>query len=160
MFDPLLLIIAPYAVAATGVLVSPLLVLRGLAWRRSAASRNADSCCGRCERHFALDSVFHLYLGRYVCAECAAVLRRRWRVGFGLATVGVGAMAIGAGAGFIATIAAKPDAIQWWLSGGRVLALLLPSAALAAVAPLILGLGRRANRLTAGHQAESLPPGA
>ena len=159
MIDPLLIIFAPYAVAATGVIASPLLLARAIAWRRGAARLNAGSCCGRCERSFALDSDFHLYLGRYICASCAQVLRRRWRIGLAAATAGVGVMAVGAGGAFIADIARGGSALEWWL-GPRLLALLLPSAGLAATVPFILRLGRRANSLEAGSAAKYLPPGA
>jgi len=159
MIDPLLIIFVPYAVALTGVLASPLLIGRAIAWRRGAARLNASSCCGRCERTFALDSDFHLYLGRYICAACAQILRRRWRIGLAIATVGVGAMAVGAGGAFIADIAAGGSGLQWWL-GPRLLALLLPSAGLAAAIPFVLRVGRNANRLEAGSAARSLPPGA
>lgn len=159
MIDPLLIIFAPYAVAATGVIASPLLLARAIAWRRGAARLNAGSCCGRCERSFALDSDFHLYLGRYICAACAQVLRRRWRIGLAAATLGIGAMAVGVGGAFIADIAAGGSALKWWL-GPRLLMLLLPSAGLAATIPFILRVGRRANALEAGRAAQSLPPGA
>ena len=113
MIDPLLVIFAPYAVAATGLLVSPLLFARAFAWR----------------------------------------------IGLAVTAVGVGGMAIGAGAAFVADIAGSASSLQWWL-GPRLLALLVPSAVLAAATPFVLRLGRRANRLTAAADQSVLPPGA
>ncbi len=159
MIDPLLVIFAPYAVAATGVIASPLIVGRALAWRHRAKRLNARTCCGRCERPFTLDEDFHVYLGRYICAPCATTLRRRWRIGLSLSTLAVGTMALGAGTAFIADIASGGSALEWWL-GPRLLALAVPSCGLLATVPFILRLGRRANRIDAVPVPTALLPDA
>jgi hypothetical protein len=124
MVDPLLIIFAPYAVVMTGVIASPLLMARALGWRRGAARLNARSCCGRCEGAFAFDTAFHLYLGCYICEPCAVILGRRWPVGLAVTTLGVGVMAVGAGAGFVSDIVRGGPALEWW-RGPRLVAPLL-----------------------------------
>ena len=159
MPDPLWFVFGPGAAACVAVLALPVGLLMRSRYRRRAAARNREGRCGHCSAELVAGSAVGLYLveGRYICAECAPVLRRRlWVL---LPTLG--ALAIIAAASSTYGALAGGPGLGWYLNS-RLIPLLLPAGGLGWGLFGGVRLMKRLNRqeLASGDDGRGVPPSA
>src|SRR3954471_21279557 len=125
MFDPLLLVFWPGAIAVGAFVALPVVAGIQAVGRRFARRRNSAWHCGRCNAPLAHDDLrgdVFVANGLHVCSACADVYKRRYR----FALIAVPVVATLAAITTTIGIAMSGVSASWWMNS-RLIPVLLPS---------------------------------